>query len=632
MTLDPDEVKSKSDIVRVIGGYLELKRNGHAGEFVGLCPFHRESTPSFTVTASATKQLFYCFGCEATGDVFKFIERIEGVAFPEALQRVALLAGMDTSSMAPRSTQRDPVREDVAVKSAVTAVYPYFDRHRNLAYEVLRIEPGRRGQKKDFSQRRPHPTEQGSWITGMKAGIYRKNPETGHWNAVKDDTRAGDQEFPECERLLFHLPDVMESSDVWVCEGEKDALTLERLGYCGTTPSGGAKHPWLPSYSECLRRKRVVVVPDNDEPGHKKANLIVGALKGIAAAVLLLVLPGTVKDITEWVEAGGTRVQLDELVAKAQREEKRADIESRGLLTPEEIVQLFEGGINAFLDPSSRKPGLKTGFRQFDDMTLGLHDGELIILAARPSMGKTALALNVAMHAARGGNPVAIFSLEMSRESLLTRAICSFAYMDQMKYRAGFMSRDDRRKVSQAFVAIAAMPMLIDDHPSTSLETIKKKLTIMKSERGLRLVIVDYLQLMTTKGAENRNQEVGALSRGLKLMAREFDVPFVVLSQLSRAPDTRSGSHRPQLSDLRESGGIEQDADLVAFIYREEVYKPDREDLRGLAELIIAKQRNGPVGTAKLTFLNSITKFENRAEDVDEPTSSAQPQFAGDWQ
>jgi replicative DNA helicase len=239
-------------------------------------------------------------------------------------------------------------------------------------------------------------------------------------------------------------------------------------------------------------------------------------------------------------------------------------------------------------------------------------------------MGKTALALNVAQHVATHPQirkPVAVFSLEMSSASLLTRLLCAAARVDQHKYRAGFLNGDERRNLQHALHNLVTAPLFLDDTAGVNLMDVHAKLRRMKSEHGLSLVVIDYLQLMSTRGrAENRNQEVSALSRGLKLMAKELDVPFLVLSQLSRASETRPGDHKPQLSDLRDSGSIEQDADLVAFIYREEVYKKDREDIRGQADLIIAKQRNGPIGTVPLTFLGQYTRFENRAEDLgDEP-------------
>jgi replicative DNA helicase len=290
------------------------------------------------------------------------------------------------------------------------------------------------------------------------------------------------------------------------------------------------------------------------------------------------------------------------------------------LVSPRQIVEGFEGGINAFLDPSKRIRGVSTGFVKFDEKTSGLHPGELIIIAARPAMGKTALALNIAQHVAvKLKHPVAIFSLEMSKESLLTRLLCATARVDSQKFRAGFLNDEERRMLRTALAQLMEAPLFIDDTAGTNLMDIHAKLRRIKTEHGLGLAVVDYLQLMSGRGRfENRVQEVSALSRGLKLMAKELGVPMLVMSQLSRAPETRQGDHRPQLSDLRESGSIEQDADVVAFIFREEVYKPDRADLRGLAELLLAKQRNGPTGKMNLVFLHHLTKFENRLDDIGE--------------
>jgi replicative DNA helicase len=300
---------------------------------------------------------------------------------------------------------------------------------------------------------------------------------------------------------------------------------------------------------------------------------------------------------------------------------KLGEARSRDQLTaPSAIVEKFPGGVSAFLDPSQRIRGLSTGFAKFDEMTGGMNGGELLILAARPSMGKTALALNIAQHVAthpKMRKPVAVFSLEMSSSSLLTRLLCAAARVDQHKFRAGFLNADERRKLQVALADLLDSPLYLDDTPGVNLMDVHSKLRRLKSEHGLSLVVIDYLQLMSSRGrSENRNQEVSAMSRGLKLMAKELDVPFLVLSQLSRASETRPGDHKPQLSDLRDSGSIEQDADLVMFIYREEVYKRDREDIKGLADLIIAKQRNGPIGTVPLRFLGQFTRFENRAEDL----------------
>jgi replicative DNA helicase len=292
-----------------------------------------------------------------------------------------------------------------------------------------------------------------------------------------------------------------------------------------------------------------------------------------------------------------------------------------GLLNASQILQDYEGGITAFLDPSKRIKGISSGFTKLDEFTGGLHGGDLFILAGRPSMGKTALALNIAQHVAlKLKQTVAVFSLEMSKESLLTRMLCSAARVDSQRFRAGYLNQEERRKLNHALQELAEAPLYVDDTAGAHLMDMHAKLRRLQSEgKHLGLVIVDYLQLMTGRGRfENRNQEVSALSRGMKMLAKELNVPLMVVSQLSRAVETRQGDHRPQLSDLRESGSIEQDADLVAFIFREEMYHREREDLRGLAELIIAKQRNGPVGTVKLVFLNAQTKFENRAEDTGE--------------
>lgn len=291
-----------------------------------------------------------------------------------------------------------------------------------------------------------------------------------------------------------------------------------------------------------------------------------------------------------------------------------------GLSTPADILNEYEGGINAFLNPSQRLKGISTGFTKFDEMTGGLHPGELIILAARPAMGKTAFALNIAQHVAvKLQKAVAVFSLEMSKESLLTRLVCATARVDNHRFRAGYLSADDRQRLQVATSELVEAPLFIDDSAGVNLLDMHAKLRRLKAERPLGLVIVDYLQLMTGRGRfENRNAEISSISRGMKLLSKELDVPIIALSQLSRAPETRQGDHRPQLSDLRESGSIEQDADLVGFIFREEVYKRDREDLRGLAELLLAKQRNGPIGKVDLVFLHSLTKFENRAEDLGE--------------
>lgn len=278
---------------------------------------------------------------------------------------------------------------------------------------------------------------------------------------------------------------------------------------------------------------------------------------------------------------------------------------------PESIPQIVAkyGGLDGLL--AVDRNGIQTGFSRFDEMTGGLHPGELIIIAARPSMGKTALAMNIADSVAARGYRVAVFSLEMSKQALVTRMLCSRARVNAARQRAGFLDEADRKRLMKAAAEYDEMALVIDDTPSSGIMDIHAKLRRIRARQGLHLVIVDYLQLMSGKG-ENRNQEVGALSRGFKLLAKELNVPMVVLSQLSRASETRAGDHRPQMSDLRDSGSIEQDADVVGFIFREEVYKPDHQELKGLAELLVRKQRTGPIGTVPLTFLHQYTRFESR--------------------
>ncbi|HEX4489200.1 MAG TPA: replicative DNA helicase [Terriglobales bacterium] len=288
----------------------------------------------------------------------------------------------------------------------------------------------------------------------------------------------------------------------------------------------------------------------------------------------------------------------------------------RGFMGVQEIIKEKFGSIDALLQRGQRITGIATHYADLDEMTSGLQRSDLIIIAARPSMGKTAFAMNIAENAAiNDQKKVAVFSLEMSSEALLQRMLCSAARVDSHKFRTGSLWQDDTRKIAQALEKLTHAPIFIDDTPGISLSEMRaKSRRLQQSQGGLDLVIVDYLQLMTAGGRryENRTQEVSAISRGLKALAKELKVPVIALSQLSRAPESRgSGDHRPQLADLRESGSIEQDADLVAFIFREEVYKPDEPELDGVAELIIRKQRNGPTGTVRMAFLKASTRFES---------------------
>jgi replicative DNA helicase len=301
-----------------------------------------------------------------------------------------------------------------------------------------------------------------------------------------------------------------------------------------------------------------------------------------------------------------------------QLSEKRI---GRGFMGVQEIIRESFGSVDAFLQRGSRITGLETHYVDLDEKTSGFQKSDLIIVAARPSMGKTSFAMNIAENVAiEDRKTVAVFSLEMSKEALLQRMLCSVARVDAHKFRTGSLWQDDMRKITRAIEQLAEAPIFIDDTPGITISEMRAKARrLLQSKGSLDLIVVDYLQLMSGGGKryENRTQEVSAISRGLKALAKELAVPVVALSQLSRAPESRgAGDHRPQLADLRESGSIEQDADVVAFIFREEVYKTDDPELDGVAELIIRKQRNGPTGTVKLAFLKSSTRFESRADGV----------------
>ena len=260
--------------------------------------------------------------------------------------------------------------------------------------------------------------------------------------------------------------------------------------------------------------------------------------------------------------------------------------------------------------------GVPTGFVDLDEMTRGLQPGDLVIVAARPSMGKTSLVLNMAQYvAAQPEYTVGFFSLEMSKESLFIRLLTSEAQIDSHRLMSGAVGHKDYGRISHALESLSGMKLYIDDTANIGVLEMRAKSRRLQSEHGLHLIIVDYIQLMSGRGRfENRTLELAAISRSLKGLAKELSVPIVVLSQLSRAPEARS-DHRPQLSDLRESGALEQDADVVALIYRDDVYNKDPNNPdAGTAEIIVAKQRNGPTGVVKLAFLREQTRFANLAQ------------------
>jgi replicative DNA helicase len=284
------------------------------------------------------------------------------------------------------------------------------------------------------------------------------------------------------------------------------------------------------------------------------------------------------------------------------------------------LRELAHGSLETIEKLHARKElitGVPTGFTDLDEMTSGLQPADLIIIAARPSMGKTSLVLNMAQHVGtKTGMSVGIFSLEMSKEQLFLRMLTAEARIDAHRLRGGFLGERDWGKLSQAIGTLSEAKIFIDDSPSIGVLEMRAKCRRLAAEHDLHLVVVDYIQLMQGRGRfENRTLELASISRAMKGLAKELRVPIVVLSQLSRAPESRS-DHRPQLSDLRESGALEQDADVVMFIYREDLYadksQPPTEQ-EGVAELIIGKQRNGPTGIVKLAFIREFTRFENLA-------------------
>ena len=283
----------------------------------------------------------------------------------------------------------------------------------------------------------------------------------------------------------------------------------------------------------------------------------------------------------------------------------------QGFVGIREIVKESFRTIDQLSQSKELVTGIPTGFVDLDEKTSGLQKGDLIIVAARPAMGKTSLCLNIAQYASiKTGETVGIFSLEMAKEQLVLRMLCSDARVDSHRLRTGNLQEKDWARLAKAYADLSASRIFIDDSATLTPLEMRAKCRRLKAEHGLSLVVVDYLQLVSAAGrVENRQQEIASISRSLKGLAKELSVPVVALSQLSRAPEARTDK-RPQLSDLRESGGIEQDADIVMFIFREEEYKPSEEN-RGIADIIIGKQRNGPTGTVRLAFIKEFTRFEN---------------------
>jgi len=290
---------------------------------------------------------------------------------------------------------------------------------------------------------------------------------------------------------------------------------------------------------------------------------------------------------------------------------------SGGFQSLQELLHPAYSHIQSLYQRQELVTGLASGFVDLDRMTCGFQRSDLIIVAARPGLGKTSFALNVGQHAALLSQTVGIFSLEMSSSQLVTRLLCAEARVDSQSVRTGRLAKEDWQALARAVSRLEKAQIFIDDTPGITIAEMRSKARRLKAEHGLDLLIVDYLQLMSAGSSgrmryENRQQEISTISRNLKGLAKELNVPLIAISQLSRAPEQRRGDHKPQLSDLRESGSIEQDADVVLFIYREDKYSKEEEEAKkGVAEIIIGKQRNGPTGTVELAFIEQWTKFEN---------------------
>ncbi len=464
----------------------------------------------------------------------------------------------------------------------IVATYPYTDENGTVLFEVVRFSP------KSFAQRRPDPSAEGGYT--WKLGDVR--------------------------RVLYRLPDVIAAQVVCVVEGEKDADLLRSTGIIATcNPHGAGK--WRDEYAQALSGKSVVVIPDNDTAGREHALAVAKSVLGVARGVKILDLveidpsqPLPPKcDVTEWFGGSDRKAELIQAV-KAIAPLDTATLNALRLKWfPKEPPQrptfwsfadvvASVGSIDKFLAPPL---GLQTPWPKLNNWTCGLQAGDFILLAARPSMGKTWAAIQLAHCVTAAGKPVAFYSLEMSKESVFRRLLIQVAEIDGHDLRAGRLDTESRSRLLAAVNRINGLPLRITDSVTSTVASALAE--AKKLEPKPALVVIDYLGLMSGRG-KDRNAEVSGISRELKLGAREIGIPFVVLCQLNRGLETRGVDAQPQLSDLRDSGTLEQDADLVLFIHQPKGQGRDPGARLPLeVKFQIAKQRNGPVGTIDMLFI-----------------------------
>jgi len=412
------------------------------------------------------------------------------------------------------------------------------------------------------------------------------------WDAVADIVSAADF-YRRDHRLIFEaVAEVVERRGP--CDAVTVAEHLERKGlaeetgglaYLGTLARDTPSAANVRTYAEIVRERAIL-------------RQLIEAGAQISSSVF---------------EGGGR--PANELVDEAERRvfeiAERGSRSRAGFQSVREILPATVDRLDALHQSPGQLTGVTTGFTDLDRMTTGLQPGDLIVIAGRPSMGKTTLAINIAENAAVGRKvPAAIFSMEMSSEQLTLRMIASLGRVNQTRLRTGQCSDEDWSRINGAIAQLSEAPLFVDETPALTPTEVRARARRLKRERGLGLIVVDYLQLMQVSGTkENRATEISEISRGLKALAKELQVPVIALSQLNRSVEQRT-EKKPVMSDLRESGAIEQDADVIMMIYREEVYEPNT-TRKGIADIIIAKQRNGPVGEVHLTFLGEYTRFEN---------------------